>query len=110
VLKDNGYRTFYAGKYLNQYFGDRVPPGWDWWFGLNGNSLYYNYTVNINGTQIRFGEKEEDYFTDVIKTWALDFLRVVNKDEPFFMVIAPPAAHAPFTPSKKYSGMAKIKF
>ena len=43
VLKaESNYTTFYAGKYLNRY-GDHgndlaVPPGWDWWAGLVGNS------------------------------------------------------------------------
>ena len=46
-----GYATFYAGKYLNQYGAagagglGHVPPGWDLWAGLKGNSreeLYKN--------------------------------------------------------------------
>ena len=45
VLKaESNYTTFYAGKYLNRY-GDHgndlaVPPGWDWWAGLVGNSRW----------------------------------------------------------------------
>ena len=43
-LKNAGYRTMYAGKYLNQYGKgkeggvEHVPEGWDWWAGLVGNS------------------------------------------------------------------------
>ena len=42
-LKQNGYTTFYAGKYMNTYCGIgeedlSVPAGWDHWAGLCGNS------------------------------------------------------------------------
>ena len=48
TLKSNGYTTYYAGKYLNCYCRQEcdseseldltVPPGWDNWAGLCGNS------------------------------------------------------------------------
>jgi len=47
VLKASGYTTYYAGKYLNCYCNREcgggahdlsVPPGWDNWAGLCGNS------------------------------------------------------------------------
>ena len=65
-MKQAGYRTMYAGKYLNQYGAreaggvSHVPPGWDWWIGLVGNSKYYNYTLSINGKPQRHGD---DYVT-----------------------------------------------
>ena len=40
-----GYRTGFAGKYLNGYDKDPVlvPPGWDEWFGLAGDGMYRGY-------------------------------------------------------------------
>lgn len=104
-----GYRTFYAGKYLNQYghsaaggFG-HVPPGWDWWLGLLGNSRYYNYSLSVNGSKETFGHHpDHDYLTNVIQRSALEFLTQLSA-QPFLMVLAPPAPHAPFTPEPKYS-------
>ncbi|XP_012062445.1 PREDICTED: N-acetylglucosamine-6-sulfatase-like [Atta cephalotes] len=67
-----GYKTFYAGKYLNQYGKKKtggaahVPLGWDWWAGLIGNSKYYNYSLSINGTERKYGDSSNDYLTDVI--------------------------------------------
>lgn len=40
------------GKYSNNYKGTKVPKGWDYWMGLEGNSIYYNYTLNHNGKQV----------------------------------------------------------
>lgn len=76
VLHSIGYKTFYAGKYLNQYGNKKVggaahvPVGWDWWAGLVGNSRYYDYSLSINGTERNYGNSPSDYLTDVIdKHW-----------------------------------------
>ena len=109
-LHKSGYRTMYAGKYLNQYGRpdaggvSHVPPGWDWWIGLVGNSRYYNYTLSINGKAKHHGDHfATDYLTDVIRRRAISFLDKMYKsqkdDSPFLMMLAPPAAHAPFTPA-----------
>ncbi|XP_043241458.1 N-acetylglucosamine-6-sulfatase-like isoform X2 [Amphibalanus amphitrite] len=111
LLRQRGYNTFYAGKYLNQY-GEpsaggvsHVPPGWDWWVGLVGNSRYYNYTLSVNGTARRHGDRyEEDYLTDVITRYALEFLRGRSAGgAPFFLMVAPPAPHSPQTPAPQYA-------
>nr|CAD7455639.1 unnamed protein product [Timema tahoe] len=101
-----GYTTFYAGKYLNQYGkplvggAAHVPPGWDWWVGLEGNSVYYNYTLSVNGTSKEFTNQ---YLTNVILDYGLEFLRSQrNTSTNFFMLLATPACHAPFTPEPKY--------
>lgn len=108
-LKNEGYATFYAGKYLNQYGHkqaggtEHVPPGWDWWVGLVGNSVYYNYTLSVNGSKLRKGDGEDDYLTDVLKKYGLDFLNqksVLNNG--FLMVISTPSAHDPFTPAVRH--------
>ena len=80
--KNQGYKTFYGGKYLNQYGVDpspggigHVPPGWDEWNALKGNSKYYNYTLSINGKEEKHGDDyENDYLTDVIGRKAAEFL------------------------------------
>jgi arylsulfatase A-like enzyme len=55
-----GYRTSFAGKYLNTYGtggSNTVPPGWDKWFGaaLGGfNTYYYNYSVSrMTGSRLQ---------------------------------------------------------
>lgn len=106
LLHQAGYTTFYAGKYLNQYGyketggAAHIPAGWDWWIGLVGNSRYYNYTLSVNGTAVFHSD---DYLTDVIKAYGLEFLRQRHVTEKnFLMVLGPPAPHAPFTPAPEY--------
>ncbi|XP_070491658.1 N-acetylglucosamine-6-sulfatase-like isoform X1 [Chironomus tepperi] len=102
LLHDNGYRTFYAGKYLNDYYSKKVPYGYDDFYGLHGNSKYYNYTLTENGRIVEYGDMPEDYLTNVIKNQAKEFISNQSKDEPFLAVISTPSCHAPFTPEEKY--------
>ncbi|XP_074642046.1 N-acetylglucosamine-6-sulfatase-like [Tubulanus polymorphus] len=110
-LKNQGYRTMFAGKYLNQYGKKKgggvkhVPPGWDSWIGLVGNSAYYNYVLSVNGTAEKHGSiYSSDYLTDLISKKAQDFLDYQTHDgAPFFMMLSTPACHAPFTSAPQYS-------
>lgn len=113
-LKKAGYKTGYVGKYLNQYGLKKspggpahIPPGWDHWFGLVGNSKYYNYNVSNNGvSEHHGGDYATDYFTDLIKNNSVQFLKQTMKESPsspFLLVAATPAPHGPFTPAPQYS-------
>merc|ERR1712180_385306 len=86
----------YAGKYLNQYGlpdgggVEHIPPGWDTWAGLVGNSKYYHYTLSIDGIAEKHGDSyPSDYLTDVIRERALTFqdkkaprTPAFNRDQP----------------------------
>ena len=117
IMKKLNYSTFYAGKYLNRYGMkeaggvEHVPPGWDWWNGLVGNSRYYNYSLSVNGTREKHGDRyEDDYLTDVISkkadqffsSWSTETENTRNPS-PFFMMLSPPSPHAPFTPAPQYN-------
>jgi arylsulfatase A-like enzyme len=103
-LKAAGYRTALIGKYLNDYATGApqsyVPPGWDEWRADLTAELdlrYYNYSLNENGTVVRYGQAAQDYSTDVFAGQAVDFIRRAAGDEktPFFLYLAPHAPHKP---------------
>src|SRR5262245_33807979 len=103
-LQDAGYLTGRVGKYLVGYPENStyVPPGWDEWFGTyDGAPGYYNYGVNDNGTVIRFGDRPEDYSTDVLTNRVIAFLdrAELNDAQPFFAFFAPSTPHAQTTPN-----------
>ncbi|XP_070611048.1 N-acetylglucosamine-6-sulfatase [Erythrolamprus reginae] len=104
-----GYQTFFAGKYLNEYGAEdagglgHVPPGWSFWYALEKNSKYYNYTLSVNGKVHRHGANySTDYLTDVLANMSLDFLEYKSSFEPFFMMIATPAPHSPWIAAPQY--------
>lgn len=124
-ISEAGYRTGYIGKFLNGYRpnGSRatagsaradypagfVPPGWDeWYVSANGYSQF-DYTVaeaidSDVAELVRYGNQEDDYYTDVMTRTALDFLdRAVegnDVDQPFFLTLAPFAVHSRVRPSR----------
>ncbi|XP_062338539.1 N-acetylglucosamine-6-sulfatase [Osmerus eperlanus] len=104
-----GYQTFFAGKYLNEYGNsdaggiEHVPPGWDYWVGLERNSKYYNYTLSVNGKAKKHGQNySTDYLTDVLANMSLDFLQYKSNYRPFFMMVSTPAPHSPWTAAPQY--------
>lgn len=106
-LKQAGYETFFAGKYLNEYYSEQVPVGFDSFFGLHGNSKYYNYTLNENGKLVKYGEAADEYLTTVVKVKGLEFIKQQSSAKPFFAMFSVPSAHAPFTPEEKFKDFYK---
>ena len=109
ALQASGYRTMLAGKYLNGYESDptHVPPGWDEWYAGADNLLYtgYGYTLNENGTLVKYGNRPQDYATDVISAKTMDFIDRAEQrdDQPFFAYVAPTAPHLPLQAPPRYA-------
>lgn len=94
MLQDAGYRTGLFGKYMNGYHkSEYVPPGWDSWYALNKGN-YYNYWMNENGKNVKYGYEPKDYSGTVIQKKAIDFIKNMKASaKPFFMVVTPNNPH-----------------
>jgi len=106
-LQRAGYRTALIGKYLNGYADDptHVPPGWTEWYGAPSNTFYngYDYTLNENGTLVKYGHAPADYSTDVVGRKALAFIdHSAAAGSPFFLYLASTAPHLPLGPPPRY--------
>ena len=56
-----------------------VPPGYDRWIGLVGNSRYYNYTLSVDGREETHGnDYTEDYLTDLLVRWLKSFMCLIS--------------------------------
>ena len=99
-LQRLGYRTALMGKYLNEYrlVWWHVPPGWDeWraWIDPAGTANFNAYHLNEGGVK----RYRTEYVTDYLFRRADDFIRAAPADRPFFLYVAPPTPHDPYTPS-----------
>ncbi len=99
-----GYETALVGKYLNDYpiYGNhRIPPGWSKWWAIDSRpeTRYYDYVLNENGREVRYGVAASDYSTTVLGGKAARF--VAQAREPFFLYFAPVAPHLPAIPAPK---------
>ncbi|MGH2808692.1 MAG: sulfatase family protein [Actinomycetota bacterium] len=106
-LRDAGYTTALAGKYLNRptgYYNETNaevdPKNFDRWFTILGG--YHDPMVNDNGeVSVVEGAYSTTLFRDRAVEWLGDFEE--KDDEPWLLYLAPFAPHAPSEPEEKYA-------
>jgi N-acetylglucosamine-6-sulfatase len=106
-LQDDGYRTALIGKYMNDYSGTYVPPGWDDWQAISGN--YLSDDLNENGRIVTY-DPERYHLDDVLAEKAVSYVDSASDsnrafftdDSPFFMWVGTKAPHQPATPAPRH--------
>src|SRR5918996_113082 len=98
-LRDAGYRTAMAGKFLNRWPLDRPPPYFDRFAQANGG--YYDQVWDVDG----WVRRVPDYSTSFIGDRALEYLAGFERDDarPWFLYLAPFAPHDPRVPERRYA-------
>jgi len=101
-LRGEGYRTTLVGKYMNDYQGDRVPAGWDDWYGISG--VHKSHDLNENG-RVQHYDPQRHHLDDVLAERAAGTLdRPPEDGAPFFMWVGTRAPHAPADPASRHEG------
>jgi arylsulfatase A-like enzyme len=101
-LKNNGYFTAMAGKFLNQWNLGTRPPYFDRYAVANGG--YYDTAWGVDGVVKRVAT----YTTTFIGDKAIEYLSAFERADdarPWFVYLATFAPHKPRTPEPKYADM-----
>jgi arylsulfatase A-like enzyme len=102
-LQKGGYQTGFFGKWHMGDHSDEPRPGFDHWESFTGQGVYYNPTLNINGTRKSYSDST--YITDLLTEHALAWLDNRDREEPFFLYLSHKAVHAEFQPARRHKGM-----
>jgi N-acetylglucosamine-6-sulfatase len=98
-LQGSGYYTALVGRFLNHYGKlnpTEIPAGWsEWHAGVDPSTYrYYNYTINHQGTLVYYGDRPEDYQTDVWSSIATELIRRrLPNPKPLFLWLTTMAPH-----------------
>ncbi|HLU05088.1 MAG TPA: sulfatase [Woeseiaceae bacterium] len=102
-LQEAGWRTAYIGKWHMGEDRDDPRPGFDHWVSFQGQGVYTDPVLNIDGRR----REMNGYTTDILTQFALDWLNGVQgerTDAPFFLILAHKAVHAEFVPAERHAG------
>ena len=108
TLGNLGYRTALFGKYINGYSTATggVPPGWTDWAATARAYQGFDYQLNEDGRPVNYGERAEDYLTDVIAGRGASFVdRSLVDPRPFFMMLSSFTPHLPAVPAPRHVGL-----
>jgi N-acetylglucosamine-6-sulfatase len=98
-LQQAGYQTAFLGKWHMGGETDAPRPGFNYWASFQGQGVYYNPLLNINGKHIQY--KDSTYITDLLTDLSLEWLKKRDKNKPFFLYLSHKAVHEREAPAKR---------
>jgi N-acetylglucosamine-6-sulfatase len=105
LLQEAGYKTGFFGKWHMGAETDDPKPGFDQWVSFRGQGTYNPSPngLNVNGRKV----PQKGYITDELTDYALDWLRSLPKEQPYFLYLSHKAVHAEFEPAPRHKGRYK---
>ena len=100
LLRQNGYRTAFFGKWHMGGDSDEPQPGFDHWLSFRGQGEYQNPQVNLNGVR----QKMQGNMTDILTAQARAFMKD-NASRPFCVYLSHKAVHSPFQPPDRHASL-----
>ncbi|MDO8541432.1 MAG: sulfatase [Opitutaceae bacterium] len=113
LLQQAGYKTAFVGKWHMGGESDAPQRGFDRWVSFAGQGVYWPgkrrdgrpFTLNIDGHNV----PQKGYITDELTDHALDWLKTVPKEQPFFLYLSHKGVHGPVQPAERHAGRYKDK-
>ncbi|MEZ6066265.1 MAG: sulfatase [Planctomycetaceae bacterium] len=104
-LQQAGYKTGFFGKWHMGGESDDPRPGFDRWVSFRGQGSYLPVKsgINVDGERV----PQQGYITDEITDYCLDWLKGIDREQPFFIYLSHKAVHANFTPAERHKGRYK---
>lgn len=104
-LQKVGYKTGFFGKWHMGAETDEPKPGFDQWVSFRGQGTYLPNPngLNVNGKKV----PQKGYITDELTDYALDWMRTLPKEQPYFLYLSHKAVHAEFEPAARHKGKYK---
>jgi N-acetylglucosamine-6-sulfatase len=100
LLRENGYRTAFIGKWHMGGDSDEARPGFDHWVSFRGQGEYVDPEINRNGAR----GKVNGYMTDILTEESKRFIQA-NASRPFMLYLSHKAVHYPFQPPKRHASL-----
>jgi N-acetylglucosamine-6-sulfatase len=104
-LQKAGYKTGFFGKWHMGAEGDDPKPGFNQWVSFRGQGTYLPSPngLSVNGKKV----PQKGYITDELTDYALDWLRTLPREQPYFLYLSHKAVHAEFEPAERHKGRYK---
>ena len=104
-LQKAGYKTGFFGKWHMGAETDEPKAGFDQWVSFRGQGNYLPSPdgLNVNGRKV----PQKGYITDELTGYALDWMRSLPADQPYFLYLSHKAVHAEFVPAPRHKGRYK---
>ena len=99
-LQDDGYATAYLGKWHMGENNDEPRSGFDYFVTHKGQGKYFDTEWNVNGQR---RETPAGYYTHVVTSYALDWLKEQTSEKPWALCIGQKAPHSFYFPEEKYA-------